>query len=65
LAIPDYQTVMLPLLRLAADGKEHKVREAIEDLADSSPSRRTSGRSYSRAVARPPSITAWDGLAPT
>jgi len=35
LAIPDYQTVMLPLLRLAADGKEHKVREAIEDLADS------------------------------
>ena len=35
MAIPDYQTVMLPLLRLAADGKEHKVREAIEDLADS------------------------------
>lgn len=26
---------MLPLLKLAADGKEHKVREAIEDLADS------------------------------
>ena len=35
MAIPDYQTVMLPLLKLAADGKEHKVREAIEDLADS------------------------------
>jgi len=32
--IPDYQTVMLPLLRLAADGEEHSLREAIESLAD-------------------------------
>jgi restriction system protein len=32
--IPDYQTVMLPLLRLAADGEEHSLREAIERLAD-------------------------------
>ena len=32
--IPDYQTVMLPLLNLAADGKEHRLRAAIEDLAD-------------------------------
>jgi restriction system protein len=32
--IPDYQTVMLPLLRLAADGQEHSLREAIERLAD-------------------------------
>lgn len=31
--IPDYQTAMLPLLRLAADGKEHKFRDAIEHLA--------------------------------
>lgn len=31
--IPDYQTAMLPLLRLAADGKEHKFRDAIEYLA--------------------------------
>jgi restriction system protein len=34
MAIPDYQTVMLPLLRYAADGQEHSVREAIEALAD-------------------------------
>lgn len=34
MTIPDYQTVMLPLLRLAADGKEHSVREAVEELAD-------------------------------
>jgi restriction system protein len=32
--IPDYQTVMLPLLRLASDEQEHSSREAIEKLAD-------------------------------
>ncbi len=32
--IPDYQTVMLPLLNLAADGEEHRLRDAIEELAD-------------------------------
>ena len=33
MAIPDYQTLMLPLLRLAADKKEHSLREAINKLA--------------------------------
>ena len=33
MTIPDYQTVMLPLLRLAADDREHFVREAVEELA--------------------------------
>lgn len=33
MAIPDYQTLMLPLLRFAADGKEHTTREAAEALA--------------------------------
>lgn len=31
--IPDYQTIMLPLLRLAGDGEEHSIREAVERLA--------------------------------
>ena len=31
--IPDYQSIMLPLLRLAADGVVHKYRDAIERLA--------------------------------
>ncbi len=31
--IPDYQSLMLPLLRLLADGKEHKYRDLIERLA--------------------------------
>jgi len=31
--IPDYQTAMLPLLRLANDGDEHRFRDAIEHLA--------------------------------
>jgi restriction system protein len=31
--IPDYQTLMLPLLRLAGDSQEHRFRNAIEQLA--------------------------------
>lgn len=34
MAIPDYQTLMPPILRLAGDGKEHTVRDAIAALAD-------------------------------
>src|SRR5437773_1348195 len=33
MAIPDYQTLMLPLLRLASDGREHRFRDAVEQLA--------------------------------
>ena len=35
MAIPDYQSLMLPLLAFAADGKEHSVGEAREHLASS------------------------------
>lgn len=31
--IPDYQSLMLPLLRLVADGQEHNYRDLIESLA--------------------------------
>ena len=31
--IPDYQSCMLPLLRYAADGAEHQLKEAVEALA--------------------------------
>lgn len=31
--IPDYQTLMLPLLRIASDGQEHRFRDAVEQLA--------------------------------
>jgi restriction system protein len=34
MAIPDYQTLMLPLMNVAADGKEHQTRETIKLLAD-------------------------------
>ncbi len=34
MAIPDYQSIMLPLLRFAADGNEHSLREAIEGLSE-------------------------------
>jgi restriction system protein len=32
--IPDYQTIMLPLLTFAADQQEHSLRETIDALAD-------------------------------
>jgi restriction system protein len=32
--IPDYQTIMLPLLRLTSDGQEHSSREAIDRLSE-------------------------------
>lgn len=31
--IPDFQNLMLPMLRLAADGVEHRLSDAIEELA--------------------------------
>ena len=34
MAIPDYQTIMLPLLRFASDEKEHSIHEAIKVLAN-------------------------------
>lgn len=30
MAIPDYESLMLPILRLAGDGEEHQIKEAIE-----------------------------------
>lgn len=32
MAIPDYQSIMLPLLKFIGDGKERSLREAIEHL---------------------------------
>ncbi len=34
MTIPDYQTVMLPLLRFLKDGKEHNIGEVVASLAD-------------------------------
>lgn len=34
MAIPDYQSIMLPLLKFIGDGKEYSLRETIEALAD-------------------------------
>src|SRR5262245_44016517 len=33
MAIPGYQDFMLPLLKLAANGKEHRISDAMEVLA--------------------------------
>lgn len=34
MAVPDFQSVLLPLLKLAADGQEHTMAEAISGLAN-------------------------------
>lgn len=34
MAIPDYQTIMLPLLQLCGDEKEHDIHNAVEKLAN-------------------------------
>src|SRR5688572_1684094 len=33
MAVPDFQSLMLPLLKLASDGNEHGLADAIEGLA--------------------------------
>ena len=33
MAIPDYQSIMLPLLELAGDDQIHRVRDAVDLLA--------------------------------
>lgn len=35
MTVPDYQTIMLPLMQFASDEKEHSLREAIDSIADS------------------------------
>ena len=35
MAVPDYQTLMLPVLQVAGDGQEHTIGEAIEIIASS------------------------------
>jgi restriction system protein len=32
--IPDFQTLMLPLLQILADGKEYRLRDVINALSD-------------------------------
>jgi len=34
MAVPDFQTLMLPLLQLAADGHDYRFRDVVERLAD-------------------------------
>ncbi len=35
MSVPDYQTLMLPVLQVGQDGNEHTISEVIEILADS------------------------------
>jgi len=33
MAIPDYQTLMLPILKIAGDGQEHRISDVVDQLA--------------------------------
>ncbi|MDX5417625.1 MAG: restriction endonuclease [Hymenobacteraceae bacterium] len=33
MAIPDYQTLMLPVLKIASDSKEHSVKQTVENIS--------------------------------
>ena len=33
MAVPDFQTIMLPLLKIAGDGEEHYIHDAVNELA--------------------------------
>lgn len=33
MSVPDFQTIMLPLLQFASDGEEHSIHEAVDELA--------------------------------
>ncbi len=33
MAIPDYETLMLPVLKMAGDGREHRISDVIVQLA--------------------------------
>jgi len=34
MSIPDYQSIMLPLLSLLSDSKEHPLRDIVETLSN-------------------------------
>jgi restriction system protein len=34
MSVPDFQSIMLPLLRFSADGKEHRIRDTYGKIAD-------------------------------
>lgn len=34
MAVPDFQSIMLPLLKLAGDGEVHSIHDAVEELAE-------------------------------
>lgn len=61
MTIPDYQSIMLPLLELTADGSEHSLREAIESLSSQLGVSEDERRELLPSGRQPTLITAWDG----
>lgn len=66
MAIPDYQSIMLPLLRAVRDGRDHTIRDVAAVLAQEFGITRDEEREApaQRQAARV-SRTAWGGHGPT
>ena len=62
MGIPDYQTLMLPLLKHTADGREHRSQALSRRLPRISNLQTPSGGSSFLAAVRSCSIIAWAGL---
>jgi hypothetical protein len=64
MALPDYETLMLPVLKTAADG-EVRIGHLVDLLADQFGLSQTKARNFFRAADKAPLPTEFIGLAPT
>jgi restriction endonuclease Mrr len=62
MAIPDFQTIMLPLLEIAKDEKEHSHGEVSDALASRFELTDAEKKKYSPVEDRLDLITGWQGL---
>ena len=63
--IPDFQTIMLPLLKTLADGKEHSLRDTIDLLSAEFILARRNCEHCCQAECSPSSTIVSDGPEPT
>lgn len=63
--IPDFQSLMLPLLEALADGQQRAMRDVTASLADRFDLTPRSGSNCCPAARTSCSSTAWPGRSPT
>ena len=63
--IPDYQTVVLPLLRFAGDQQEHSLRRAVDTIFDQFNLTKQERQALLQMVSFQFFITEWGGPRPS